>query len=77
KSDGSAFEGSNPSPSTIIQENPASRRVFAFCPPPDFPPSVSDLTVATAFNIADCGSINIRVFTSCLKSGTSMAMQPV
>ncbi len=77
KSDGSAFEGSNPSPSTIIQENPASRRVFAFCYPPHTFSVLSDLTVAIASHLAHRGIIDIRVFTSCLKSGTSMVTPPV
>ncbi|MFQ1752875.1 hypothetical protein ACK34K_18180, partial [Aeromonas veronii] len=77
KSDGSAFEGSNPSPSTIIQENPASRRVFAFFHSHQIFPTLSDLTVAIASDIDDCGTINNRVFTSCLKSGTSTVTPPV
>ncbi len=77
KSDGSAFEGSNPSPSTIIQENPASRRVFAFCYPPHTFSALSDLTVAIASHLAHRGIIDIRVFTSCLKSGTSMVTPPI
>ena len=75
KSDGSAFEGSNPSPSTIIQENPALCRVFAFlahtvCHP------LSDLTVAFAADSVHFITTFIRVFTSCLRSGTNMAMPP-
>ncbi len=76
KSDGSAFEGSNPSPSTIIQKTRPSAG-FSLCIPTHSFLPLSDLTVAIAFNLAHRGIIDIRVFTSCLKSGTSTVTPPV
>ncbi len=113
KSDGSAFEGSNPSPSTIflntickapVEGFPSGQRdqtvnltalpskVRILLPPPSFKktrPSagfslfwpirslpLSDLTVAFATHPVHFITTFVRVFTSCLRSGTNMAMPP-